>query len=302
MARYIKSFETAADIQTAVDNGDLLKPYVAFVTSGETLDFNTKVPPLPYDQQYFTIEAITSGYVVWFGTDTGVGRTISYSRDNGNTWDNISAGSVSSETKIEFNAGDVVIFKGNNTTYRYSRFAFEYKKQFVVYGNIMSLIYGDNFVGKTTFPSNDSNVFAQLFNENSSLVSAENLILPATALTRSCYYEMFKSNYALTSAPVLPATTLADSCYQSMFDGCVVLTTAPEILVTNNSGVFFAFNEMFSNCEKLTYVKCLINTPTNNCYSWLRNVPATGTFVKKAGVSWETGVSGIPSGWTVVEE
>lgn len=30
-------------------------------------------------------------------------------------------------------------------------------------------------------------------------------------------------------------------------------------------------------------------------------VSPTGTFVKKAGVDWPTGNSGIPSGWTVVE-
>jgi len=34
---------------------------------------------------------------------------------------------------------------------------------------------------------------------------------------------------------------------------------------------------------------------------WVDGVPtgASGTFVKKSGVSWPTGISGIPSGWTV---
>ena len=86
---------------------------------------------------------------------------------------------------------------------------------------------------------------------------------------------MFKGCTSLVTAPVLPATTLADYCYAAMF-----------------------------RATSVNYVKCLAtDISAFNCTeTWLRDASATGTFVKKAGVSWTTGNSGIPSGWTVVEE
>ena len=61
---------------------------------------------------------------------------------------------------------------------------------------------------------------------------------------------------------------------------------------------------MFNSCKKLNYVKCLaIDMTAERCTDdWLKYASSTGTFVKKAGVTWPTGASGIPSGWTVIEE
>jgi hypothetical protein len=59
---------------------------------------------------------------------------------------------------------------------------------------------------------------------------------------------------------------------------------------------------MFQNCTNLSYIKCLAtNLSASSCVSnWVNGVAASGTFVKKTGVSaWTTGSSGIPSGWTV---
>ena len=123
--------------------------------------------------------------------------------------------------------------------------------------------------------------------------------LPATALTIDCYQSMFHGCSSLTTAPELPATTLALGCYWGMFYGCTSLTTAPElpapILVEN------CYGWMFGLCRSLNYIKCLAtSTGATDCTkSWVSNVSVTGTFVKKGGVSWPTGVNGIPSGWTV---
>jgi len=60
---------------------------------------------------------------------------------------------------------------------------------------------------------------------------------------------------------------------------------------------------MFYGCTNLNYIKCLATNPSyGDSTSWLVGVASTGTFVKKAGVSWQTGNWAIPSGWTVVEE
>ena len=60
---------------------------------------------------------------------------------------------------------------------------------------------------------------------------------------------------------------------------------------------------MFRNCTKINYIKCLatdISAPSCTT-SWVSGVAPTGTFVKAASMNdWTTGTSGIPEGWTVV--
>lgn len=126
--------------------------------------------------------------------------------------------------------------------------------------------------------------------------------LPATSLAQSCYREMFRGCEGLTSAPeLLPATTLASSCYQQMFQSCTGLISAPELPATSLASECYYY--MFNDCRSLSNVKCLatdISAP--NClYNWLSGVSAAGTFKKAAGVSYPSGNSGIPSGWTVEE-
>lgn len=86
-----------------------------------------------------------------------------------------------------------------------------------------------------------------------------------------------------------------------MFQGCTSLTVAPELPATTL--VNGCYQYMFSNCANLNYIKCLatdISAPT--CLNgWTNGVSSTGTFVKAAGVTYPTGTSGIPSGWTVEE-
>ena len=142
--------------------------------------------------------------------------------------------------------------------------------------------------------------YRQMFYQCTSLVQAP--ALHATTLSSNCYNSMFYGCTSLTQAPELPATTLAEWCYAFMFQGCTALTTAPELPATTL--VNQCYNNMFNGCSNLNYVKSLATdiTATNALFKWLYGVAASGTFVKPAGVSYETGISGIPSGWTVVEE
>lgn len=85
---------------------------------------------------------------------------------------------------------------------------------------------------------------------------------------------MFKGCTSLTAAPSLPAETFAADCYSGMFRGCTSLNS----------------------------MKCLATDISAECCtdSWLWYVSTSGTFVKaKDMTSWESGESGIPSGWTV---
>lgn len=152
--------------------------------------------------------------------------------------------------------------------------------------------------------------------------------LPATKLVLNCYQHMFYGCRALTTAPALPATTLANSCYQYMFYNCTSLTTAPALPATtliygcyydmfhNCTGLTEApvlpattlvdscYRGMFNGCTNLNHIKCLAtDISASNCTSnWVSGVSPSGTFTKKAGVSWSSDVNGIPSGWMVVEE
>ena len=111
---------------------------------------------------------------------------------------------------------------------------------------------------------------------------------------------MFKNCTSLTTAHVLPATKLDGNCYDSMFSGCSSLTKAPELPATTLAND--CYNNMFSGCKKLNYVKAMFTTdPTAGSYlnNWLKNVSATGTFVKNATAIWTNEQAKIPTGWTV---
>ena len=142
--------------------------------------------------------------------------------------------------------------------------------------------------------------YSYMFYDCHSLVNVHEL--PATTIASNCYRSMFYRCTALTQAPALPATTLEDGCYQFMFWGCTSLTQAPELPATELTQ--YCYNQMFYGCSSLNYVKSLATniTATNALNYWLGGVAATGTFEKPYGVSYPTGDSGIPNGWTVVEE
>ncbi len=142
------------------------------------------------------------------------------------------------------------------------------------------------------------NCYRSLFYGCTSLVNAP--ALPATTLAEGCYRSLFFGCTSLVNAPELPATTLAEGCYRSLFNGCTSLTTAPDLLAPTLVSYCYAY--LFNACTSLNSVKCTATSGVglnNSTAEWLWNVSPTGTFTKKSGVTWETGVSGIPSGWTV---
>ena len=143
-----------------------------------------------------------------------------------------------------------------------------------------------------------SNCYQSAFEGCTSLVNAPQL--PATEMKPNCYRSLFFGCTSLVNAPELPATTLAEGCYRSLFNGCTSLTTAPDLLAPTLVSYCYAY--LFNACTSLNSVKCTATSgvgSNNSTAEWLWNVSPTGTFTKESGVTWETGVSGIPSGWTV---
>lgn len=124
--------------------------------------------------------------------------------------------------------------------------------------------------------------------------------LPATTIATLCYHIMFYGCTGLTTAPELPATTLAEECYANMFGGCTSLTAAPELPATTLAAG--CYGSMFYGCKNLAYIKAMFTTTPGSSYTnnWVKNVKATGTFVKNSAATWDvTGNNGVPTGWTV---
>ena len=172
--------------------------------------------------------------------------------------------------------------------------------------------------------------YEYMFRNCTSLTKAPEL--PATALSIFCYDNMFSGCKSLTEAPVLPATTLANYCSQSMFEGCTSLTKAPELPATALS-IFcyghmfkgctsltkapvlpattlgdYCYHYMFNGCSSLNEVRCQMPSTISsgsigsNAKNWLEGVASTGTFYTNADANWPSGASGIPTGWTRVNE
>lgn len=248
-------------------------------------EYQEPAPTHDYSQDYLTFVPLAS-------TTFQCTKAVSYSLDDGATWTNLSANTATPTVHI----GDKILWKAQLTTSGSFKSSIG---RFNVEGNAMSLIYGDNFVGQTSL---GRATLHDLFTNETRLISAENLVLPATTLTASCYSNMFQSCTSLTTAPELPATTLVNYCYRQMFENCTSLTTAPELPATTLA--YQCYEYMFQNCTSLKSIKCLATdiSATYCTNNWVNGVAASGTFTKAASMtSWTTGTSGIPSGWSVVD-
>lgn len=93
---------------------------------------------------------------------------------------------------ITVSAGDKVSFYGNGTSIaNYNGTKIQgCSAQVKAYGNIMSLVDEENFATATALP-NQEYVFYGFFQQNSNLIDASGLLLPATTLASSCYTSMF---------------------------------------------------------------------------------------------------------------
>lgn len=213
-----------------------------------------------YDSLYLTFDIISGG-TVYINVDPE--QTIYYSKNN-RSWVGVTVPANQSPS-ISVSAGDIVRFKANITkaiNFRYTNCVFN------VYGNIMSLVYGDSFANKTVLETNY--IFHNLFPSVTGLTNAINLSLPATILSNGCYSQMFNGCRNLLTAPELPATALSKWCYQSMFLQCSGLTEAPEL-----PAMYLAegcYGNMFGQCTSLTSAPALpAVTLAENCYEGMFN-------------------------------
>ena len=253
MSKYLKLFETTSQYNEYITSIDVVLPNVSVAKDAlTTVYFN----PYDYSEDYLTLSALEDGEItITIPSDVNATHAtyLSYSKDKSN-WVETTIDSTNQTITIPVSAGEDVYLKGKAKQWATGQWwngsIINSSANIIVSGNIMSLLYGDDFKNKTIFPDNSQYVFKDLFKENTHLVNAENLILPATTLVKYCYYQMFQNCSSLKTAPALPATTLASNCYYRIFHGCSSLKVAPALPATTLASN--CYHEMFRGCSSLT--------------------------------------------------
>lgn len=242
----------------------------------------------PYEAKYFTVDILNDGKftvlparensTTVFTTDNAL--SISYKLNNGK-WTETQL--LDAGLTLDVVEGDQIRFKGTNTNYCNNLGSTNIHKQwyiifgcispadingctasfkntftsttaaFNVYGNIMSLCYGDNFVGQTTLPA--PYTFCSIL-KCARVHSAENLILPATTLLASCYRAMFSWAPYITTSPVLSSATPVTECYKFIFESCISLRKITCLADSNlNSNAFECWTTATPNTNEITFIK-----------------------------------------------
>lgn len=269
-----------------------------------------------YADKYLTIELIKTDYL-YYQISTAMTASdylIDY-RINGGEWTTISIDYTGSSynygviggkalqpgTKVELRGVRTTYYGGNGNYCSIDGRSNE--GTFNVYGNINSLIVGDDFNNPEVTPQYGTFTFYNLF-YSTPIVDASNLVLPAMKVEQNGYRRMFYYCTNLTKAPKLPATDVRENGYMEMFYNCTSLTTAPDLPAQTSYSQMY--KQMFGYCTSLNSIRCLLaERNASNCtYNWVIGVPTTtdGKFTAKTGSSWTRGNSGIPINWTILYE
>jgi len=353
MTKYLHLFDTDTEFNNYIEN-EYVEPFVSLTKKNNSnvvinrVDYNQK----DYTTEYFTIKALADGKIglhnqAYDHTQYTFENADFYYRLNGGSWTKYSHDESSTETinidkdpytyssstasvnTMSVSQGDIIEFKSvcdfghglipGEGVYVYYNEAcdFFYSNMNVeIWGNMLSLIYGDDFLNhqEDELPYNlggtegGSTAFGYMFGPLK-VVSAEhleitkvgqqsheglfyyntNLItgpkrLVATDLAESCYDNMFGGCSNLQTASKLPATTLASGCYRSMYNGCSSLTIAPELPATTLASG--CYQVMFQGCTSLTTApELLATTMVMNCYTYMFEGCSSLNYVKCMGTN-----------------
>lgn len=219
------------------------------------------------EKEYFTIEAIENNTKVYFlahmdndGDEVILQVEISTDLE---TWTKKSSSYDRPGALLAtLNAGQKLFIRGNNSTYGCeddeddpNGSSIYCDKDFYAYGNMMSLIDGDNAI-KGIYTNTPGDYTFSYFFKGSNVCShpTKNLVLPLKTLPDYAYYDMFYYCKKLKRAPSILATTQGSSSMSGMFLGCTSLEIAPRKLYINPVGSAYGLSPisgMFNNCTSL---------------------------------------------------
>lgn len=228
-------------------------------------------PLSTYIRKYLTMQAIETG-TISVNIDRGCSSmTISYSLDNGVTWiDNaFTTGTAKTYTTPTISAGGRVLWKCISTDGSFSKsygntVRFSSTMSCKMYGNIMSLIYGDNFIGKNTVADG-----FQTFRHNFAglkVVDAKYLVIPVATIKQYVAIMMFDGNTTLASGPAFVSDDIQTGALQQAF--------------RNNT-----------HLASLTIIADSVSNDQNN---WASGVPSGGVLTREIGNTFTL----LPTGWT----
>lgn len=111
------------------------------------------------------------------------------------------------------------------------------------------------------------------------------------------------NNWSPTNSSAVPSGSGLYTFYDLFRGGTI---SEVDIYLGNfslSSDSIYICRSMFENCTSLNKITCDTGNNTiiesNPFANWVNNISATGIFVKNSNATWSSGVSGIPSGWTV---
>lgn len=260
-------------------------------------------------------------------------KTLQYSKDKTN-WSTITLSSTT--YNINLNQGEKVYFRGNEGVLNY--YANDGAIQAItnisgtqthtIGGNINTLV---NYITPNELTLTQG-VFAELFQNNTTITSAENLTLPPSSddsIPNYGYYLMFsgcsalitppseipatKQGHAscgkmfsdciqLKTPPALKSTILGNYCFTSIFKNCTSLISAPELSALTLTS--YCYRSAFEGCSSLNSITVYANdiSATDCTKNWLSGVASTGTFNNYGDATYtKNSVDGIPTGWTEVK-
>ena len=197
-------------------------------------------------------------------------KTLQYSKDKTN-WTTITLSSTTHN--INLNQGERVYFRGNEGVFNY--YADDGAIQAItnilgtqthtIGGNINTLV---NYITPNKLTLTQG-VFAGLFQNNTTITSAETLTLPPSSddsLPTFAYYLMFSGCSTLITPPSeIPATKQGHASCSKMFLDCIQLKTPPALKSTILGN--YCFTSIFKNCTSLISAPELpALTLASNCY------------------------------------
>lgn len=198
--------------------------------------------------------------------------------------------------------------------------------EIIVQGNIASLVYGDNFVGRTDCPKTTGGDFINFYSikrysalrretiglfQDCIITDASNLVLPF--MDFAPYNNMFSNCFSLKKAPkILPLKKEHENYgvdYSYMFYNCSSLEESPIICAESFVNAYGCCSNMFVSCSKLRKITMLAtnfiygtDSYIDTFYRWVEGVAPEGVFIKNKDVDISLlpiGYSGIPEGWTI---
>lgn len=309
---YLSVFQTTEEYENFKLSTDFVIPNITLCEDNKVIYYET--------DDYFTVLNTSQVEAILKLKKNGIPQNLYYKLSNKDEWEE--------STSCIIQSGELAKFSCNltpNDEYGIGTFSVNDNARIEIKGNIMSLIYGNDFKNKTDLNDRDY-VFKKLFLNCKPLLNLIELQLPATVLSNGCYESMFAgctrikntpklnaeslSNNcysgmfsgctSLTEAPKLPATTLADSCYYGMFRNCTSLKISPELPATTLTNR--CYYNMFFGCTSLNNITILAtDISASGCLTgWVNGVSSSGTFIKSHTMSsFSTDTSGIPSKWSV---